>query len=157
MHWPWISREMHEQVVSAKDALIRLLEAQNAVLAVRLEEPIAVTVRLPENFAMVQPAIVRRKQPQDPESPAKRVETDWASVDENDPVQIAEIAAQELGPGYTPYQLSQCVARIKFHARTAKAERAMRSQERGTVGVIQSEEPHVPERIQKIIEDAERG
>lgn len=93
------------EVIAAKDALIASLEAQNAVLAERLAEPVAVSVSLPENFAMVQPAVVRHRKENAP-SPVTRKnspEVDWANVDPNNPFVMAELAAQEFGRMLGPH------------------------------------------------------
>lgn len=158
MPWGWISREHHEEVVAGKDALIRSLEVQNVILAARLAEPIAVTVELPEDFAVIQPAFIRRKRPKpEGEIPAERAPVDWANVDENDLVRIAELAAAELGSGATPYAKAQCVGRIRASIRRAKLNRRTHSQASGSVGVIEHPEPTVPAHVAAMIEEAERG
>ena len=172
-----ISREHHNEVVAAKDELIRTLLAQNAVLAVRLEEPIGVTVKLPDGFALVQPAIVRTKarptRLEDPDQPEQDI-IDYSNADENDPVVIAKIAAREMGPGpHNAYALGQVVNRIRTHIREARSKKLRDSQTAGNVGTIHTTEPpevpqpyipkphaedkvQIPDFVQKLIDEAER-
>lgn len=156
---PWISREHHFEVIAAKDALISTLKAQNAILAARLAEPIAVTVEMPKDFALLQPAVMRRRKPD--EAPRKTdVDVDWANVDENNKEQIAKIAADELGGMVSPVVLAQTVARIRRQVRDAKREKvlnAMRSATVGTVGTPTEPENYVPSAVRDLIESAERG
>ena len=147
----FISREHHAEVVAAKDALIQSLEAQNAVLAERLAGPVAVTVKLPEDFALVQPALVRRKRPQDPETPRKDAkEVDWATVDINNPFLMAELAAQEYGRMLSPVELSDWLIRIRRQI-------AMAKQQGGSIPTMpMSETTTVPAHILEKIAAAER-
>jgi hypothetical protein len=97
LRFPWVSREMHQEVVAAKDQLIASLREQIAALGKRLDAPVAVTVELPKDFAVIQPAVVdapgrRRKQPTSPVSPI-----DYAEVNENDPVQLQTLVNYHLG------------------------------------------------------------
>jgi len=157
---PWISREHHQEVVAAKDALILSLEAQNAVLAERLAEPVSVSVNLPENFALVQPAVVRHRKANAP-SPAvhkEPQEVDWANVDPNNPFVMAELAAQEFGRQLTPIELSQWVQRVRGQISRAQ-EVAGRTPQIGTVGTLETKQPTkpVPPEILARIEQAERA
>jgi len=150
---PWISREHHHEVVAAKDALILSLEAHNAVLAERLEKPIAVTVHLPKDFAMVQPAVVRHKQ-KHTESPAPTNEVppiDWATVNPGDNFQMAQLAAQELGQMVSGVQLDEWLRMVRRKIAIAKSSG---SPGLGTVGTVGS--PQVPEHILTKIAEAER-
>lgn len=161
MRWPWISREHYEAVTAAKDALIRSLEAQNAVLAERLCEPVKVSVELPKDFAVIQPAFIRRPRPQkEPDSPSvdfpKTVEQ-WAAIDENDPVELAKLAAHELGPRYTAYAQGQTVKRLRQSIRDAKQKVARNRTEQGRVATIVTKTSEVPAEIAADIAAAERG
>ena len=145
MNLPWISREHHKEVVAAKDALIASLEAQNAVLAERLAEPVAVTVKLPENFAMVQPAVVRHRKESAP-SPAPRrepQEVDWANVDPDNPFIMAELAAQEFGRMLSPIELADWTRRVRRQITAAK-EQNSRTPQIGTVGLMETSQPAKP-------------
>ena len=156
MHLPWISREHHIEVVAAKDALIASLEEQNAVLAERLAEPVSVSVNLPENFAMVQPAVVRRRKESAP-SPVQHkepVEVDWANVNPDNPFIMAELAAQEFGRMLSPIELADWTRRVRQQIVAAK-EQAGRTPKVGTVGTLETK-PVPPEIIAKI-EAAERA
>ena len=167
MEWPWVSREHHREVIAAKDALIAMLEAQNAILAVRLEEPIKVSVNMPDDLMMMQPAVVRRRRQDQDEKPVQKP-IDWGNLDENDPAVLAKLAADELGRPVTPYILSQTIGRIKAQIRTAKIERKRNSGEKGQAGTISRSAltemeavaqgaEYVPADIRKLVESAERG
>ena len=156
MRLPFISREHHAEVVAAKDALIQSLEAQNAVLAERLAEPVAVTVKLPEDFALVQPAAVRRKRPQDPSQPNPRkeaAEVDWANVDTQNHFLMAELAAQEYGRMLSPVELADWMTRVRRQVSMA-TQQAGRTREIPTVGTLETKP--VPEHIRAKIAEAER-
>ena len=167
MRLPWISREMHDAVCSEKDRHIVTLRAQIAGLEKRLAEPIAITVKLPDDFAVAMPMVVRDKRlrkPQNPENPeAPQEVVDWANVDENDPAQLAKIATLELGGPTNAYVLAKTIARIKHHIVTAKTQKLIRALEKGSVGTIISpdtkvvaDEVDIPESIRQRIADAER-
>lgn len=151
-----ISREHHAEVVAAKDALIRSLEAQNAVLAERLAEPVSISVKLPEDFALLQPALVRRKRQQDPSNPNphKEVqEVDWANVDENNAPLMATLAAEEFGRMVGPVELAEWRARVHRQILHAK-QSGLRNPEIPNVGTLETKP--VPEHILAQIADAER-
>ena len=157
MKLPWISREHHLEVVAAKDALIVSLEAQNAVLAERLAEPVSVSVSLPENFAMVQPALVRRRKENAPSPAAHKQpqEVDWANVDANNPFVMAELASQEFGRMLSPIELSQWTMRVRSQIAAAK-EQIGRTPKIGSVGLLETSITVPPDVIAKI-EAAERA
>lgn len=151
-----ISQEHHDEVVAAKDALIRSLETQNAVLAERLAEPVAVTVELPETFAMIQPAVVRRKRPQDTENPNSHKEPkeiDWANVDTSNQFLMAELAAQEFGRMLSPVELADWLNRVKRQVAHAK-QQGIRTPEIPNTGTLDT--TLVPEHIKVRIAEAER-
>lgn len=156
MHLPWISREHHREVIAAKDALIESLQAQNAVLAERLAEPIAVSATLPENFALLQPAIVRRKKENAPSpEPRKEVpEVDWANVDANNPYVMAQLASQEFSRILSPIELMEWTQRVKRQIAAAK-DQNIRTPRIPVVGTLQTKE--VPAHILEVIEQAERA
>ena len=161
MRLPWISREHHEAVTAAKDALIRSLETQNAVLAERLCEPVKVSVELPKDFAVIQPALIRRPRPQkEPEQAdvdfPKTIEQ-WAAIDENDPVALAKLAAHELGPRYTAFAQGQTVRRLRQSIRDAKKKMAHNRTERGSVSTIVTRRSEIPADVAADIAAAERG
>lgn len=142
---PWISREHHQEVIAAKDELIASLEAQNSVLASRLSEPLSVSVKLPENFAMVQPAIVRHRKDNAPSPVAHKEapDVDWANVDVENPFIMAELAAQEFGRMLTPIELSDWTHRVRRQVAAAK-ERVGRTPEVGVVGTLETKSPSKP-------------
>ncbi len=143
------------EVVAAKDALIASLEAQNAVLAERLAEPVSVSVNLPENFAMVQPAVVRRRKESAPSPVAHKEapEVDWANVDANNPFIMAELAAQEFGRMLSPIELTEWTHRVQRQIAAAR-EQAGRTPKVGAVGTLETKS--VPPEILAKIEQAER-
>ena len=159
MSLPWISREHHKEVVAAKEALIASLEVQNAVLAERLAEPISVSFQLPENFAMIQPAVVRHRRENTPSPvPHKEAqEVDWANVDSDNPFIMAELAAQEFGRMLSPIELSDWTRRVRRQIQSAK-EQNIRTPQIGTVGTLETKLPPkpVPPEILAKIEAAER-
>ena len=158
MKLPWISREHHLEVVAAKDALIASLEVQNAILAKRIAEPLSVAVQLPENFALVQPAIVRRRKENQPSPDARKTapEVDWANVDANNPFIMAELAAQEFGRMLAPIELEQWTVRVRHQIAAAK-EQAGKTPQIGTVGMLETKQPvkPVPPEILAKIAEAE--
>lgn len=171
MKFPWISRGQYDAVVAAKDEIIGVLKEQNATLARRLSHPIAVSVSLPEGFAVQMPAVVSRRpkkqQDQNASSPAGVKQIDWANVDENDNEALARIAAQELGEVVPPHVLARTVQQIKMNIRTARLDKLRKSLTEGKVGTVgrpQTEEEaveqgavYVPSDIRKLVESAERG
>jgi hypothetical protein len=170
MKWPWISRGQYEAVLAAKDEIIVVLKAENTALSERLSTPIAVSVSLPEGFAVQMPAVVaRRPKRQDSDAPssASVKEIDWANVNENDNEAMARIAAQELGGPVAPHVLARTVAQIRLNIRTARADKFRRSLQEGRVGTqsrpLTEEEAiaqgpeYVPAEIRKLVDSAERG
>ena len=147
MKWiPWISREHHEAVVAGKDALILSLEAQNAVLAERLAEPVKVTVEFPK----------RSDRPKQTDSPAKEKaprkpkplqEIDYSTLDERDPVQMARLALDEFGGKLPPpHVLGRWYAQVRMQTLYAKRKRQAQTDQMGNVGtIIVDELPKSPE------------
>ena len=154
MRFPWISREHHQEVVAAKDALIASLEVQNAILAERLAEPVAVTVQMPENFALLQPAIVKRRKDSTtaPEPHKEAPEVDWANVDPDNPFVMAQLAAQEYGRMVSPIELAEWTARVRRQIRAAK-DQGIRTPQIPQVGTLETKQ--VPAHIAEMIERAE--
>lgn len=156
MKWPWISREHHLEVVAAKDALIASLEVQNAVLAERLAEPVAVTVQMPENFTLLQPAVVRRKK--EPatglDSHKEAPEVDWANVNANNPFIMAELASREYGRLLSPIELAEWTARVRRQIKAAK-DQGIRTPQIPQVGMLETKPREVPAHIAEMIEKAE--
>jgi hypothetical protein len=171
MKWPWVSREQYDAVLAAKDAVIHVLEDQNAVLARRLLIPMEVSVTLPEGFAVQMPAVVGRRpkqQSQDARQPAQ--ETDWASIDENDPVALAKEAAKELRTTVPPHVLARTITQMKMTIRAAKRKKLEATLREGKVGTqtspstilteleaIEEGPAYVPQHIRDEIAAAERG
>jgi hypothetical protein len=162
VRWPWIGREHHEDVVSAKNAQIRWQQETIAALEARIAQPVPVkvTVQLPDDFAVMSPAIVasRRRKPIDlPKKEDDQV--DWASLDENNPEDLAKAAAKELGGPANPYVLAQTVARIKANIVRDKYQKSRRTLEEASVGTIPesgaSRPDYVPAHVQRMIDAAE--
>lgn len=133
MRWfPWVSREMHEAVCAEKDRHIVSLRAQIAGLEKRLAEPIAVTVTLPKDFAVIHPAQIskpgKRKKALDagnvlPAAP----NIDLAEVDERDEATLAALAVGKLGRrAANGWELSQVIRGIQIEIRAAKAAKRRR-------------------------------
>jgi len=169
MRFPWISREHHREVVQAKDDLIHSLEQRIAALQESIAHPAKIVVTLPDDFAVQDPAVVRRKSSKKAEPAAQEAKpqepVDWENIDEKDLVTISRLAAQELGGPSTPYALASTVSRIQAHIRAAHVAKVRRIVQKGTVGTIvpptinpeKPEEPQqVPEHIKRMIENAER-
>jgi hypothetical protein len=170
MKWPWVSREQYDAVLAAKDEIILNLKAQSAAYERRLSLPIAVTVALPENFAVQTAAVLARKtKPKDYIVPAKTGETDWASIDENDNAALAREAAKELGTMVPPHVLARTVAQMKMTIRAAKREKKEAALREGKVGTqsspsdlteadaIEQGSKYIPKEIRDLVEKAERG
>lgn len=167
MRWPWIGREHHEEVVAAKNAQLRWQQETIAALEARIAAPVEVTVKLPDDFAVIQPAVLRTRRTPDSTKPAKPKENepDWVNLDENDPAALAKAAAWELGGPTNPYVLAQTIKQIKTNIVRAKTERNRRTLESSSVGTIPSTEPgvsptqpdYVPAHIQRMIDSAAEG
>lgn len=156
MQLPWISREHHKEVIAAKDALIESLEAQNAVLAERLAEPVAVTATLSDNFVLVQPAVVRHKKPHEVKGPDSRkdaAEIDWANVDPSNNYLMAQLCAQEYGRMVSPLELSDWTQRVRRQIWEAK-QQGIRTPEIPVVGTLETKQP--PPHIVAMVEQAEK-
>lgn len=170
MRLPWVSREMHEAVSHEKDRLIVALQNQINALEKRLMQPVPVTVQLPEDFAVLQPAVVLNRKKSapvaaSPEQPAP-VAIDWANVDPDDNLAIAQIVAQETGGAQiNAYGLARIVRQIKSQIRTARIQKAIRQHTPAEIPApasVEVEKPEVatsevPAHIKRIIEAAERG
>src|ERR1019366_9247164 len=115
---------MHLAVCSEKDWHIAALRDRIDSLEERLKAPIAVTVTLPKDFAVLQPAVVsnkRKAKPQDPDQPAP-LTVNYADCDEKDNVQIAALAVAKYGRGpHNTYELNLWVSGIKTEIRAAKS------------------------------------
>ncbi len=170
MRWPWVSREQYDLVLAAKNEIIQLLKEQNIALRERMDTPIAVSVSLPEGFAVQMPAVVGRRGKNQDKTIQRPVtqEIDWSSVNENDNEAIARIAAKELGAPVPPYVLAGTVSRIKSQIRSAKQEKLRKTLQEGRVGTqsspalteedaIAQGSSYIPSSILKEIENAERG
>lgn len=161
MKWlPWVSREHHQDVIAAKDALIRSLEVQNVMLLQRLDEPISVSVQMPENFTLLQPAIVKRRKDAaaGPESRKDIREVDWAKVDADNPFVMAELASREFGRLLSPIELADWTRRVRHQIRAAK-DQGIRTPEIPNVGTLEtgvnSGARAVPTHIAEMIDRAE--
>lgn len=170
MRFPWVSRSQYDAVLAAKDEIINVLKLQNVALSERIATPIAVSVALPEGFAVQMPAVVtRRPKRQDQDAPrsAASKEIDWASVNENDNEALARIAAKELGGPVPPHVLARTVGQIKMNIRAAKADKLRKALQEARVGTqarplteeeaIEQGSSYVPSEIRKLVESAERG
>jgi hypothetical protein len=156
MSLPWISRGHHAEVIAAKDALIRSLEAQIDTLEKKLEQPVKVTVEMPPDFALLQPAIVRRKRAEasgqaEPSKPAREV--DWANVDPSNNYLMAQLAAEEHGRQLGPVELAEWVQRVHRQIAAAKNQQ-IRTPKIPVVGTLQTGND-APAHIREMVERAE--
>lgn len=159
---PWVSRHDHDAVVAAKDELIAYQRQLISDLREMLARPVAVTVTLPEDFAVIQPAIVRtpRKREVDQRTAAFQ-KIDWAEIDEKNPDQLRTAVDFILGPrakGANRYErrhaLNSVLANIQAAREKKLRDRSMALQE------PQDSEPdaaNVPLHIKQMIENAEKG
>jgi len=134
----------------------------------RAETPIAVTVKLPDDFAVLAPAFVRPKHGKrdvKPENSMPLESIKWHEVNEEDPDAIAKILLAETGGKLLPPQLlAQATARIKRTIMQAKVNQTLRQMEVGTMdarvppSVRVVEEPaEIPDDVRARIEMADRG
>jgi hypothetical protein len=151
---PWISRDHHADVVRGKDEVIAVLQAQNEALCAKLAEPampVAVTVKLPEDFAVIQPAFIRKKREARAGEPEKKL-VDLSLIDENDERALALYAASEVGHPLDPYALTTYITRLKTQIIRAKQARRSREQQETPVGT-----PPAPQVVIDRINAAARG
>ena len=150
---PWISREHHAAVIAGKDEVIKILEAANAALLARLGEPVnvAVSVKLPEDLVLLQPAVVRKKREKAETEPARQT-FDLTLLDENDPKALALYAAHEVGHPMDPYTLNAYITRLKVAITRAKNRRRERE-----VDDLESAGPPAPQAIIDRVNAAARG
>ena len=162
MLWPWISREHHIAIVAAMNRTIALLEAQNAILAVRLEQPTPVTVKV--EFPPAGHAPPRRRIPESADMTIPKGPVDWAAVDENNPLVMAKLAMEEFGGPVAPHILASWKDRVTRNIRDARNEKK-RAGRREAVSsstippnfLRPEAAPHVPQHILDTIEAAEKG
>jgi hypothetical protein len=173
MRWPWVSRSTYCAVLEAKNEVILYQREHIRELRELLTRPISVTVKLPDDFAVLQPAFIRARSGEKRVKPEKSLPTiNWEELDPDNNAQIAEIAARELGPGpHNVFVLSRKVADIQRHIRQARVQRKSRSVEAGTVGTLNPtfktkvaaevdediDESGIPAEIRERIELASKG
>ena len=162
--WPWVSRGMHLEVLAAKNEVIHQLQRHVASLEELIKNPAPVEVKV-DFVQNVPPPFVRRireKKPDDSlETPVAPV--DWATVNDNDPVQMARLAAEEFGRRLSPHELSEWLRRTKSHIKQVRLEKLKVAAEKSTETAIppnlRASEPvpsYIPTHIRAAIEDAER-
>lgn len=159
--FPWVSREMHAAVVAAKDQYISSLEGQIAALEKRLDSPIAVTVELPKDFAVIQKAVVeqtscRRKKTA---QPGQLAPIDYAAVNEKDPLQLATLVNYHLGERAehaNRYERRHALQSVLVKIREAREENA-----RKAMLARRPQEPEAvsdaPQHIKDLVAAAEKG
>lgn len=147
MRLPFVSREMHVAVCSEKDRLIAALRDRIDSLERRIDKPIAVTVALPKDFAVLQPALVsrpgkRKKALDDTGDPLPAAPNiDLADLDENDERTLATVAVAKLGRrAHNAYELKQIIRGIQVEIRAAKASRRRNRQKEEQEPEIQTVE-----------------
>jgi hypothetical protein len=144
--WPWVSRE----VLTAKDELIAHLREEISLLRAN-PVPMNVHVDLPEGMVLTQPAVMRRRRPDQQEKPAEQP-IDYANIDENDPLQMAVLATRELGPTPNKYVLNQFLrqARVQIAAAREAKQRPVEPAQ-----VVAPKE--MPDAIRQMIQMADSG
>jgi hypothetical protein len=160
--WGWISREHHSEVIAAKDALILALQEQ-------LARTVEVTVTLPKDFAVIQPAVIQK-----PVARRKKDRQDtpfnYADVDETNANELKALVDFNLGQRAkmaNSFERRQALSSVLVQIRAAKEARLrerLRSTEL-TTPVIQAEAPqdedvdesNVPAHVRALIADAESG
>lgn len=146
--WPWVSRGAFEAMLDAKNEVIRYQRERIKELEQRPPAPAAITVQLPPELMVEQPAQVRRK-PREEREEKPRI--DYANLDENDPHTLAYLAKEQLGTRFNSYQLRQAVHQIRTQIVAARAAR-----ERPREVEPESNE-EVPDRIRQMLDAAVRG
>jgi len=165
---PFISREHHESVLKERDRIIAELHAEVARMDKRAETPIAVTVKLPDDFAVLAPAFVRPtrgKRDVKPENSMPLESIKWHEVNEEDPDAIAKIILAENGGRLlAPQILAQATARVQRRIRQAKVHQTLRQMEVGTMDArvppsvrVEEQPVEIPDEIRERIEMADRG
>lgn len=168
MRLPWVSREMHDAVLAERERVIVALRVQIAMLEKRFERPTAVTVTLPKDFAVLQPALIHkpsRKKRLDGEVLPAAPNIDLADLDENDEKTLATVAVSKFGRrASNTWELAQWIRGIKIEISAAKAAKRRRKQQEAShpaeeMAELQTgtEKSVVPAHILEQIADAERG
>jgi hypothetical protein len=166
---------MHVAVCSEKDRLIAALRDRIDALEKRLSEPIAVTVTLPKDFAVLQPALVsktgKRKKGPDGEVLPPTTHVDLSEVDENNADTLSKLAIAKYGRRASSlFELNQWVRGIQIEVRAAKAARRRKEQKAREEPQSETEEllprqeldipvdeDDVPAHIRDLVGKAERG
>jgi hypothetical protein len=162
MRLPFISREHHEAVLAAKDALIRTLEVQNAALLNRLAQDIHIDMKMPEGE---RPADASPEAANVQRGPRRKaLQIDWSRVNEDDPEELARIAAAEIGTQVPPYALSRYISSLKTNIKRAKLHKQLEAAKTGSVATLVTvvdpepiDEESIPQDIKDRIAEAERG
>jgi hypothetical protein len=167
LRWmPWISREHHEAVIAGKDEVILVLQSQNAVLNARLSEPINVKVELPPpNPASNQ---VEKQEEYRERKPRPLKEIDYSTLNENDPLQMATLAAEEFGGKLpAPVTLARWYNMVRMQCAYGRRKRQKQADQTGSVAtlevhelpveapVLPQQDPNVPQAILDAIAAAE--
>lgn len=172
--FPFVSREHHSAVLLERDRVIVALKETISILERRLLQPVPVTVQLPKDFAVIQPAVV-----QQPRVKKKRGEViapsgeriDLADVDENNLQLLGVLAIQKYGRrAHNSYEGSQWIRGMQTEIRAAKSAKRRREAKEKTapppeVAQLQEgieldedvDESKVPCEVLERIHQAERG
>lgn len=161
MRLPWISREHHREVVDAYKLLVDSLRNEIDSLEKRMETPVAVTVELPKDFAVIQPAVVsspaRRKKKDNPAVP----KLDYAEVDERDVNQLRTLVDFHLGPRAETanrWERRQVLQSVIVQIRAAKDAKLRNGLKASEDPLPETQETtNVPQHVKDMIEKAERG
>jgi len=158
--WPWISRATHKEVVAAKDEVIAMQRGIIAGLRETLSRPAEITVRLPEDFAVIQPAFVRRPaRARAPEQTQVLEKIDYASIDTKDVNQLAKAVAFQLGDRAKTanrWEKRQALRSVLVQVEAAR-EQKLRDRLKTAQTDESAEIPGFPQHLKGLIEKAERG
>lgn len=174
MRFPWVSRSTFRAVLEAKNEVIAYQREHIRELREALARPVAVTVTLPKDFAILTPAVVskpsRKKKRDDVDAPAA-MNLDLSEVDENNLEVLGTIAVAKYGrKAHNKWELKQWIRGIQIEIRAAKADKRRKQQKEQAepapeVGELQKgleldepiDESAIPAHIRQMVSAAEGG
>lgn len=158
---PWVSRREYLAVVAAKSELIAYQRELIAELRNMLTRPVEVSVQLPTDFAVIQPAVVRAPARASKERSPELKNIDYAEIDESNLAQMKSVVDMHLGPRAKTanrWERRQVLNGVLAQIQAAREKKLHdRAQAADAVAPAQEPEQQVPMHIRKMIEDAEKG
>lgn len=163
--WPWVSRRVFLAVLEAKNEVIASQREHIKELREILARPVAVTVTLPKDFAVVQPALVSDRSKRAKKKQQDAIgKIDLAEIDLNDPVQLATLVNYELGEraqSANRWERRQVLRGLLVRIRAAKDEklrqRSIAADSKLPASLPDDQAASVPQHIREMVESAERG